>query len=170
MYGSHFIAFTPLSLKRLNGRKGLPIEGKTGLQGSPSNVFSMPLVNILTSLLFRCHRFPQTTTSYEKIRLRPPHMFPSGIKFKYLALKFIFIITSFDLLMRDGKFLHFNSSTSTTYYCWEFPLPCPALRLTPDRWGCAVFALRSTLVGFSLSALSPWQPALPCFGKSPYDK
>lgn len=42
-------------------------------------------------------------------------MFPSGINFNYLVLKFIFIITSFDLLMRDGKFLHFNSSTSTTY-------------------------------------------------------
>lgn len=151
MYGSHFIAFTPLSLKRLNGRKGLPIEGKTGLQGSPSNVFSMPLVNILTSLLFRCHRFPQTTTSYEKIRLRPPHMFPSGIKFKYLALKFIFIITSFDLLMRDGKFLHFNSSTSTTYYCWEFPLPC-----SPSYpWQVRVCSLRPALNTGGLQPLCP---------------
>lgn len=144
----------------VRGKRGLPIEGKTGLQGRGTMFL---VVSLCYVWIFWHTLSPKQPAPLELIRFAPD---VSLCNINSLLL-------SFTTLTRDGKFVHLNIS-KPHIRAGGFPFSCPALCLAPDRWGCAVFIpcsrVGSTLVGSSLSAPSPWQPALPCFGKSPYDK
>lgn len=180
-----FLLHSPLCLWSVCARKrGLLIEWKTELHGRGKaegiaswmvfGGFFMLHMNILTSRTFSLFPSQNNRLLWENNVWDWPRCFPLEEKGATLIR---WSCTSYfiefyccnggckDFMLKSTK-LEFRILDLTV-----FPFLAPLLSaLTGEDvlpWFCARSA---TLVGVSLLALSHWQPAMPCFGKSPYDK
>lgn len=187
-----FLLHSPLCLWSVCvGKKGLLIEGKTGSHREEEKGEGIVLECFWwflhatyeyfdISYSFIVITFPKQSPTLKEGGLRLPQMFPSGIKGGTLIrwnCSSFFIITSFHFCyssgMRIESFYTLINKIRLPYIradSFPFRIVFCLSALTGVCSLYSVFVVGSTPVGSILSALSPWQPAVSCFGKGPYNK